>query len=906
MLKSRTAPFLALLNKKTREGFYLIATVGLLFILFSFKSSYAADWENFGKDMIRWAPVDVQNGSDLEKAKWIFSKVGDELARQNIPPNASLSGRIRSAFENLDMEAGTCGDVAGKIEKAFKGAGLNVSDSFFIQGNKDTWNIADVNRDHGTLALILNGKTYVFDLWQHGYANGHFGSSGDSKWNGMDIYDWEKEMHKQGYVRFSTDGGTTFSKNVSDVIAQYIQNWQRGQQKQEKTSTDDEQKKQKEYQECIRLEKESYESAVAWFPKIRNKDSFSQWVCGGVFGYTPHSAQDWAPKQCCDTYYATRDKPGMWDEAWYVLQECGWREEIKKRKELLDKKIEECRKKYPQKGVETSQQSSALVDILNRALGANIPLSQAIREISGRDAAIIGRDSSDNFYAINNRGVKIPLPGSLAKEFISNQFAVLADDSFISRALSTIPLLASSEHSTIRGTINGGGDFVYLQNQPNYIWIKENGTIKNYQLGSSIYLASSEHGSIRGTINGGGDFVKVMPEKVIETPFTQITLIGTKAVVDLGFNGITGVLVLEGQVHVKELSTNTEKNLRMGEAVLIVPGHGISNAIPVSNMNVTQWWKGSDLTVTKSDIPDTTYSGTWEMQDANNKLKGTLTLYQEGSKIQGIATFERGTVKVEGGITGNELPLTFIYDNYLGLTNFVSEKVANQIVGITSKAVLHSGKDTDKLEGTLYAWQLQLDNYDNVTARYEGGSPEANRLNPPRGFNLVRSKEQKPVSTAHKGIWIEAEDEIESYVSPVRPAANTKEINPKWRPPYFSSGCWYLAAGGECLKYKFSVPKDGLYYVWIRDYVDDFQPKGVRRVIVEFDGRPYGTFPEVSLPTSGGKSLFGWHRIGSGTWLALGEHTMKITKEATTQGAAIIDAYYLTTDPNDVPSEKDK
>jgi len=31
---------------------------------------------------------------------------------------------------------------------------------------------------------------------------------------------------------------------------------------------------------------------------------------------------------------------------------------------------------------------------------------------------------------------------------------------------------------------------------------------------------------------------------------------------------------------------------------------------------------------------------------------------------------------------------------------------------------------------------------------------------------------------------------------------------------------------------------------------------------------------------------------------------MKITKEATTQGAAIIDAYYLTIDPNDVPPEK--
>jgi len=99
--------------------------------------------------------------------------------------------------------------------------------------------------------------------------------------------------------------------------------------------------KKNQYEECISSEKKSYENAVNWFPKIRNKDSFPHYSCQPM-----HSAQEYPPKQCCDAYYATRSQPGGGD-AWYVLQECGWKEETKKRKEAYDKKTEACRKKYP-------------------------------------------------------------------------------------------------------------------------------------------------------------------------------------------------------------------------------------------------------------------------------------------------------------------------------------------------------------------------------------------------------------------------------------------------------------------------------------------------------------------------------------------------------------------------------
>ena len=176
----------------------------------------------------------------------------------------------------------------------------------------------------------------------------------------------------------------------------------------------------------------------------------------------------------------------------------------------------------------------------------------------------------------------------------------------------------------------------------------------------------------------------------------------------------------------------------------------------------------------------------------------------------------------------------------------------------------------------------------------------------------VQSQVQPPIVTpppplqAAERILIEAENETEASIRPLseRPARNAKEIGPAWRPPYSGSGDWYLAVAGEFLKYQFNVGKGGMYYMWVRDYVDKFQPKGVRRIIVEFDGRSYGTFSEVDIPAPGAKGAFGWHKIGNGVNLTTGTHTMKITKEATTAGAAILDAFYLTTDPNDRPAEK--
>ena len=157
------------------------------------------------------------------------------------------------------------------------------------------------------------------------------------------------------------------------------------------------------------------------------------------------------------------------------------------------------------------------------------------------------------------------------------------------------------------------------------------------------------------------------------------------------------------------------------------------------------------------------------------------------------------------------------------------------------------------------------------------------------------------------GITIEAENETTSFIYPIsqRPAPNTKEINISWRPAYFGNGVWYLAVGGEYLTYSFIAPQDGTYNVWVRDYVDNFQARGIRKTVVSFDGENYGTFPENSsfVPSNNKKGILAWHRVGDGVNLKAGQHTMKIMKEATTRGAAILDSFYLTTG-NEVPPEK--
>jgi hypothetical protein len=92
---------------------------------------------------------------------------------------------------------------------------------------------------------------------------------------------------------------------------------------------------QKEYEQCFQSEKKSYEESVAWSQKVGQKDYWTLFRCGDI-------GTDWQiipSKECCDPWRKSQDHE--------ALQRCGWKEELARKKAALDKRMDECRKKYP-------------------------------------------------------------------------------------------------------------------------------------------------------------------------------------------------------------------------------------------------------------------------------------------------------------------------------------------------------------------------------------------------------------------------------------------------------------------------------------------------------------------------------------------------------------------------------
>ena len=156
-------------------------------------------------------------------------------------------------------------------------------------------------------------------------------------------------------------------------------------------------------------------------------------------------------------------------------------------------------------------------------------------------------------------------------------------------------------------------------------------------------------------------------------------------------------------------------------------------------------------------------------------------------------------------------------------------------------------------------------------------------------------------------IRIEAESEVRTSLLPRTEQWHSIEgkSSDTWRPPVFGNGYWYLSRGGEWLEYDFTVPGEGTYNLWIRDLASNVpgqEGKGI--VTVAFDGKVLGSFAEnekgrsVVYP----KGAFYWHKVGS-VKLTTGKHLLRVTKQATTSRAAILDAYYLTSGV-DTPAEK--
>ena len=86
---------------------------------------------------------------------------------------------------------------------------------------------------------------------------------------------------------------------------------------------------------------------------------------------------------------------------------------------------------------------------------------------------------------------------------------------------------------------------------------------------------------------------------VIITPSAEITVNkNTELVVDIGFNGVTGILVLADWAQVREPVTESQVNVPAGSAVIVVPGYDIGNPIKVGGDQITRWWEGKKPSTT--------------------------------------------------------------------------------------------------------------------------------------------------------------------------------------------------------------------------------------------------------------------------------------------------------------------
>lgn len=168
-------------------------------------SGVITNWAKFGEDVTRGMTF----SSDLDKARYVASRVGEQMAAQEVRPNYSHYTRITLG------ENGTCGDVADRLEKALTGAGFEQHQVSQIEAHKAIHlpEIAmplgippfqtDVNSSHGALALVIDGKPYTFELWVHGGANGSFNNFQDSPWNGIPTSDWGKALYQKYWSEYN-------------------------------------------------------------------------------------------------------------------------------------------------------------------------------------------------------------------------------------------------------------------------------------------------------------------------------------------------------------------------------------------------------------------------------------------------------------------------------------------------------------------------------------------------------------------------------------------------------------------------------------------------------------------------------------------------------------------------------
>ncbi len=151
-------------------------------------------------------------------------------------------------------------------------------------------------------------------------------------------------------------------------------------------------------------------------------------------------------------------------------------------------------------------------------------LDASITEILDQDDAIIARDDQGNYYVIDNQGMKRPLSADMQSNLqMNNEFGLLQNANLLWASPAVQAFVAANGEGAL-DAVTGSGEYQYYTipiwlQQRHYMKVSTrcgDGSCSAYTtisvLNSSMWFpqqafASSEHSSIRGTINGGGDFI---------------------------------------------------------------------------------------------------------------------------------------------------------------------------------------------------------------------------------------------------------------------------------------------------------------------------------------------------------------------------------------------------------------
>lgn len=147
----------------------------------------------------------------------------------------------------------------------------------------------------------------------------------------------------------------------------------------------------------------------------------------------------------------------------------------------------------------------------------------------------------------------------------------------------------------------------------------------------------------------------------------------------------------------------------------------------------------------KQEIPKTevkkefSLSGTWNAADSRGRFNGKLTLSQSGSAVSGTLQTPAGGVPVSGSVSGSSVTLRFTFNNAAVLNQYMGDMELSQaIVGITAKTTFTVGSNHNRLDGTLYPFNVVYNRTDGklvVKQKYNDG---ADPSNPPRSFSISR------------------------------------------------------------------------------------------------------------------------------------------------------------------------